>query len=513
MLLGALIALPYLPILANGFVWDDIPHIAQNPRLTHVSELSTYLTQPQGLYYRPAVFFSYALEHALWSVPAGYHLTNLLLHILTAVLLATVGVRTGLSVWAAFAAALVFALHPLQTEAVAYVSGRTDLLMTAAALLSWRFLLGGGGVLERGILAALAAALAMLCKETGFAVVLVIPWVAWRLERTWRRRLSLALPAMCTAVAFWLLRPGRLPLSDAVELSHRASGVAHTTLTYAWLCAWPAHLQVDRLTALDASAAADLLALAALLAAVALSVAGLTRRGLVGDWTAWTLAFYLPVANLIPVYPAIAARAVFTPEHNLYAPLAGVGVLIALAADRLRRRLRAPQPAMITAIGVLILGSWALRTAARTLDWHDEERLYRSAILAGASSPRIWYNFGNVLLNRGAAAEAAAAFRQGLQQAPHDPDLWMNLAIALQQQGAFDDALAAYRQAAVLSPQSALVLENLGTLHIARGDLAAARDAFAAALRLDPQRAKARAALRAVDARLAVGATAETTPP
>ena len=59
---------------------------------------------------------------------------------------------------------------------------------------------------------------------------------------------------------------------------------------------------------------------------------GLTRRQPAADWTAWSAAFYLPVANLALLYPAIAARALFTPEHNLYAPLAGLGVLLARAA-------------------------------------------------------------------------------------------------------------------------------------------------------------------------------------
>ena len=90
-------------------------------------------------------FSTFAAEHAVWGAAAiGYHLTNLLLHALNALLLIELARRSGASEPAALLGAAVFALHPIQTEAVAYVAGRTDVLMTTGALASCVLLLGDG---------------------------------------------------------------------------------------------------------------------------------------------------------------------------------------------------------------------------------------------------------------------------------------------------------------------------------------------------------------------------------
>ena len=126
----------YAGTLWNGFVWDDL--------LTAVPSrpLGEVLTQRTGMYYRPLVMLSFALDRAVWGdLPAGFHLTNLLLHVAAAGLLATLAAAVGLGAGASLAAALVFLAHPVQSEAVTYVSGRTDVLCALFALLgflAWR---------------------------------------------------------------------------------------------------------------------------------------------------------------------------------------------------------------------------------------------------------------------------------------------------------------------------------------------------------------------------------------
>ena len=235
------------------------------------------------------------------------------------------------------------------------------------------------------------------------------------------------------------------------------------------------------------------LALASVLAAW-----GLARRGAVADWTAWSVAFYLPVANLVALYPAIADRALFAPEHNLYAPLAGLGVLVGLGVARAGATM-SPSGRRAAWVGTLVvLATWTVLSAGRCLAWRDEERLFGSAVAAGSSSPRVWYNYGNTLLQRGAAAAAAAAFSGAAERAPRDAAIWMNLGVAEQRQGSYDAAERAYRRAAELAPRDAQIFENLGTLYLARGDLDAARSAFTTALEIDPGRPTSRRALAAI---------------
>jgi len=497
---AAVAVLAYLPTLTNGFVWDDLLHIAGNPRIESFRHAAVYLQRLEGVYYRPAVFFSYALDYALWGrAPAGFHLTNLLLHGLNAVLLVLVTTRMGLRPRFAFLAGAIFALHPVQADAVAYISGRTDLLMTAGALLAWRLLLGGGSAVGHGVLTALAGGGAVLSKESGYALGAFVPWFTWRRTRNWKERAALATPTVVILVILLLLRPGAFPSPVGALAGVSLTGAGRTLAEYLLLLLWPATLRIDRLTPVATSTIENALAMVLVFAALAAGAWGLTRRGPVADWTAWTVAFYLPVANLMPLYPAIAGQALFTPEHNLYAPMAGVGALIALAATRLQARVSTRQQQLLAVVVLAVMAVWGVRTAVRVRDWHDEERLYRSAVAAGATSPRVWYNLGNVLLQRRASTEAAAAFRQALQQAPHDAEVWMNLGVALQSQGLLDGALAAYQQAQALGPPSGLLLENLGTLHLARRDLLAARQVFEQALALDPGLAKSRAALEAIE--------------
>jgi len=177
----------------------------------------------------------------------------------------------------------------------------------------------------------------------------------------------------------------------------------------------------------------------------------------------------------------------------------GIVLLTGLAVEPARARLppRWRQAAVGTVVAVLAL--YALRTATRCATWHDEERLFGAAVASGSRSPRVWYNYGNALLQRGADQRAAEAFTGATQLAPNDAPMWMNLGVALQRQRAYEPAERAYRRAAELAPTDAQTYENLGSLYAARGDLAASRAAFATALRLDPQRVTARDALGAID--------------
>lgn len=497
--LALAVSLTYAPTLGNQLVWDDVPHIADNPRVAGLGAATAYLFSPEGTYYRPLVFLGYAVERAAWGTAAlGYHLTNLLLHVANTLLVAFVARRSGLGSGTALLAAAVFGLHPIQSEAVAYVSGRTDLLMTLGALLSWAALLQAGPALVRGSAAAAAGALAMLSKESGYALLLLWPWWALRLGRSRFARIRLAAPGVLTALVLLALRPGQLPEPAVAFSPTRLAAVGRAIGDYFAVLIWPLPQQVDHLTLVPLVGWQIGAGLLALLTAATGAAWGLSRHDAVADWTAWTVAFYLPVANLIALYPAIADRALFTPEHNLYAPLAGLGVLGAIGVERAAGRMRRNARWAVRISLAILLAVWAGLTARRCIVWHDEERLFGAAVAANSASPRVWYDYGNALLRRGAVDAAAEAYEGAAQRGPNDAAIWANLGVARQRQRSYDAAERAYRRAAALAPADARIFENLGTLYLARGDLPAARAAFTTALRLDPNRAIARRALAAM---------------
>lgn len=341
LVLLALTALAYAPGVSSPLVWDDRDHIVDDPRLQSLGGVARVVSAPQGRYYRPLIFASYAAERQVWGLsPLGFHLTNLLLHVANVALLLVVARRIGVGETAALGGAALFALHPLQSEAVVYVSGRTDLLVAFGALLSCLAWLRDGPPLRRGVLAALAGAIAMAGKESGFAIVLLWLWLAWRSPPP---RAPLLAPGLLLAALLLALRGavmGGLAADAALVLPDRTTlaGAGWAILTYLRLLIWPATLQVDRLLPLPSGGVALAVGWLVLGIAAALALRAARRRDAVGMWSVWTAAFHLPAANLVAIYPALAGRALFVPEHNLYAPLAGLGSLALRRGDRAAAR-------------------------------------------------------------------------------------------------------------------------------------------------------------------------------
>src|SRR5262245_30123797 len=169
----ALTAVLYGNTLGNALVWDDRLVALTPPGLAEL------LGRRTGPYYRPLVMLSFHADRALWGThPAGYHLTNLLAHAATAVLVGELAVAAGLSAAGALLATLAFVAHPVQADAVAYVSGRTDVLCAfwaLAALLAWR---RGRTMFDRWAVASAALfGAALLSKETAapLALVFLVP--------------------------------------------------------------------------------------------------------------------------------------------------------------------------------------------------------------------------------------------------------------------------------------------------------------------------------------------------
>ncbi len=172
--LGVLV---YLNALGNPFVYDDHRLILENGSLAHLADLRGIVLHDLT---RPLTNLSYALDFAVWGTrPFGFHLTNLLLHLLNVVLLFRVALRmadpSGRPTVVAAVAATLFAVHPMLTESVGYVSSRTEILCAAfflPAFLCGRRWLGGFGA-RWGVLTLVFWILAVLSKE----VAVMLPFV------------------------------------------------------------------------------------------------------------------------------------------------------------------------------------------------------------------------------------------------------------------------------------------------------------------------------------------------
>jgi tetratricopeptide (TPR) repeat protein len=526
-LVAAAIGLVYANSFTVPFLLDDEGSIVSNPTL---GSLWDALRPPPGgdtVSGRPLLNVSFALSHALSGLEVwGYHLLNVLIHAGAALLVYGLLARTlrragrADAGWFALVAALLWALHPLQTESVTYIAQRAESLVAFLYLLTlyafarsvdstapfrWQALTVG------------ACALGMAAKEVMVSAPLLVllydrTFVSGSFKAAWlvRRRLYLLLAASWVVLA-WLLWAGAGRGGTAVAgggsswpyLLTQAGAIVR----YLRLAILPTGQVFDYGTRLVPGLGAvwwQGLVVLALLGATGWAV---VRRPAAGFLGVLFFAVLAPSSSFLPVLSQVVA------EHRMYLPLLAV-VVLGLGALRHWLGWRGLAAA---ALAVPVL---AVATLRRNTVYHDPSGLWRDTIRNHPGSDRAHNNLGALLLAqgdlRGAAAEfeealrlrpdylralsnlAAVLLRQGdtagglariaelLRLRPEDFDSWVNYARLLERTGRGTDAAAAWEQAAKLRPASADVRNSFGSalLRVDRGPDAVLQ--FAEAVKLEP---------------------------
>lgn len=499
--------------LDHDFVFDDWHLVVGNGvvKWPLSDAMDVFEHRPGGVSYRPVRMISYMVDH---TVGGGldarvFHRSNLIYHALTALLLYALAVQTIGRVAPALFAAAVFAVHPLGSEAVAYVSGRRDLLaglFALGGLGAWWSFCETRTVVGRMVwlvVTILAAGLALGAKENAA----VFPALALLLFVVHERRqpgASLGSPVswaalLAGAVALWLVVDW-FYLDRIWEALSRLRGdplapQPALTLTvlgqYAWLSVWPVHLLADyRPPGWPLpSAPLDLMSIASgavLLAASAFGAVLVWRGRIAGAGLLWFLIALLPVAQIVP-YGEIVA------EHNAYLPLAGLALALGdLASGMLQRR---GVPAAI-ACGLLValLGA---RAHARTADWVDDETLWTVTLEQVPDSVRSKHNLATAFARRGRLERARDLLEQAAAQKPPDADVLETLATVVGRLGDDGRALEIAERAVQIDP-SGDRLAFLGWIQLSNGAEAAAQKTFRRALKEDPRQRAARDGLEQI---------------
>lgn len=516
----AALALPVLlSIIAHlqapgcGFVFDDRGVIVENRLVQDLSRLPELLASPwwaatgrdAGLW-RPLTSLTFALDRAIAGLDAAwFHAVNLGWHALVTWLLTLLALELGAGLAGALVAAGLFAVHPAHTEAVVGIVGRAELIAAAAvigALLLHRRALRPGAGRGPAILAPALSFAAMLAKESGFAVVALLPFVNAPEEGTPvrnRRRALLAGhgAALVLALLLRLAVLGRLgpgaeipfvdnPAASAGPFLGRLTALACVT-RYARLLLWPRTLSADHSYAEIpvATGFMDLRVLAGLVLVAAVLFGAwrwLRSRPLVGFGLLLLSLALLPASNLVVFAGTLfAERLVYLPSAGLC--LVAAGILIAIPPGGARRA--------ATLAAVLLVGLGFARTWARVPDWRDDFTLYRSAAAASPRSTRIHYNLGNAWLRQDRFAEAESEYRRALAIYPDFADARANLGLSLLQLGRAEEAREVLVAAAERLPKNSEVAVNLGSALRALGRAEEAAAQFERAIALDPGTASA----------------------
>ncbi|MCC7262157.1 MAG: tetratricopeptide repeat protein [Candidatus Latescibacteria bacterium] len=471
LLLALCTTLVYARGLGNPFQYDDLHSIVENPHIRSLGHIPAFFSRPEmfsadprNAMYRPLVLVSYALNHAIGGYEVlGYHLFNLAVHLGVSGLIWALILRLGRGRDEALLAALLFALHPLASEPVNYISSRSETLCVLFLLLAFYGYVAGGWRWRGISLAAFGAAL--LAKSVALALLpLLITCDLWcrPAAASWRDRWRAYLP-------YWVLGMGyvvaiRGAISDAVMV-HSVRPLAVQGFTqvkalayYLKLLAWPQGLSVEHQFSLATGLGSGPVLGALVLLATAAGVLCRWPDGQVRFWTAWALIGLLP-SSVVPLN-------VLVNEHRLYLPLVGFAALVArLLGGLIENRGRLGE-----VLVVCWLGGYALHTAQRTQVWRTPESLWRDAISRGPYMPR-----------------------------PH-----LFLGDCLQQAGRYEEALREYHLTravypAVLSAGDLLIsYNNEGAAYLALGRRNEAIEAYCRALAIDPTYARSRVSLDAL---------------
>jgi len=498
LLLAALVFLAYGSTLRNGFVWDDADVIVGAPLIHRMANLPVlvsrgYFERSNEMSYRPLVTLSYFLDHAVWrDRPFGYHLQNLLWHLLAVLLAGAAALRLTRERRTALLAAALLAVHPVTTEAVNAVGFREDLmagaLMLAGLLAHLRFRGRVGRPAWVWLALAQAAYLAgMLAKE----VAIVLP--AWLLlaERMPAARAGGLRPPEKRRVLLPWLAYGLTLLFYAALRFLVFAGPRGERLPHLGGSLWSALLTAPRIAAtylrlmvlpLNLSVHYDITPSRGLLDTEVLLALGLILLCLGWAWRhrrtapaeAWGMAGFfaalLPVANLAPIVNPAA-------ERYLYVP----AIPFTLLAAAWLRRHRAPAPAMLALLAV-----FAGLTMLRNRVWHDEESLWTDAARRHPGAPVVQLQLGMVHQEAGRLPEAVAAYGRMLAAHPGHPAALVNLGVCHELRGDLDAALDHYRRALKGGALYTKVYNNIGSVLAKQGRREEAAAAFREAIRLHP---------------------------
>ena len=549
--------LAFSPVLVNGFVnWDDRVAILKNPSFNPptVQSLKYFWTEmdPHNEFFVPVNYTTWwLLAHVARDTdaegkptlkPQPFHAINWLTHAANSVLVLMVLYRLTHSRWPACAGALLFSLHPLQAEPVAWASSMYSSLSGFFSLLAiWQYLRFSDrrfgpppdhaspvgrdrGAWRPFVLATIAYAAALLTKP----VAVVVPAMVLVIELFLRRRrlrdlliplgtwAAVSMPAILLAQASQAQPEVYVP-----ELMWRFLVALDALAFYLWKLVLPLGLAPDYGRSPRWLLGEGPVLYTWMAPAVFLALAWAVR-----DRARWPLACLLlfvaallPTLGLVPFdyqrYSTVADR---------YAYLAMLAPAVALAWV-LSRHARS---ALVALAFLVVLGLGVL-AARQTTCWYDTQTLFRQTLAVNPKSlaalsvfayvedlqgrpdkalemygqalennpgdARTMYNIGNVYLGRGKPAEAAAAYRQALGGMGRHSTLRSNFGLALAQLGRLDEAKMQLEEAIAINPRNAHAHQSLGTVLAARRDFAGARQHYETALRIDPKLDAAKDAL------------------
>ncbi|WP_442890267.1 tetratricopeptide repeat protein [Congregicoccus parvus] len=495
----------YVGALSAPFIFDDLTAIVGNPSIRDLGELGEVLLpthiDSSGVAGRPVVNLTFAVDLASWGWnPAGFRVFNILVHataglflfaLIRGVLRRPMFAESSLAVRAtpfAGVVALVWAVHPLQTESVTCIVQRTESLFGLVFLATFWALLracDSPRPLRWRAAAVLLCLVGMGTKEVMVVapVLLVLfdrTFVSGSFAQTWRRHRVFHLCAFAT----WFLLAGLLVRSGGQRGAGAGFGLGVTAweylltqadalVLYLRLAFWPHPLVLDYGTNLAPGLGAVLPQALLVTTLLGATVFALWRRPVAGFVGAWFFVILAPSSSVVPLVAQTIA------EHRMYLPLAAVCVSVAAGIVQFAPRALVPG-------GIVVAAVFSVATAVRNHDYRTERSIWEDTVAKVPGNARAHANLGRVAYMEREYEEAVAHGLRALELEPRAFDPAYNVGMALAALGRDAEAASAFERAVRLHPAQLRAWSQLGFARLRADDSERAVEAFERVLAGDP---------------------------
>lgn len=481
----------YSNSLGGQFVYDDEYFIVKNIAIRSLENIPLFFTAPTAVafselsqdVYRPVTTLSYAIDYFLWKLDTfGYHLENVLLHAMNAILVfLLISIAFG-DVFLAFLSAMLFACHPVQTEVVSWISGRSSLLFLFFYLSA---MIGYVLYIKKAkpaylVISLAAFAVSLFAKEMAVTLPLVLMLYDGHFgegERFGKRFFSRYAPYIIIALVFILARStvlqrmsqcgwwGGSPYHTLLSMPQALAGYVKVMIWPAELCAFYVKDVVTSIA--DFRALAPIAALAAIFAALPF----LFRRARgISFSICWFFITLLPVSNILPIRTLMA-------ERFLYLPSIGFCLLAAICIERIGligsekkaspERAKMKNIARITAVCIAsaLISGYSIRTMMRNEDWKDSVSITKSILKIAPLNPWAFTSLGASYAAEERHAEAVKPLLKAIALSNSYFSPRNILGFSYLEMGRYEEAIKILEVALRINPDNLEALNSLGVAY------------------------------------------------
>lgn len=489
----------YLNTLNHDFIWDDGKFIIQSSFMHHWENFFKIFTSD---YYklswrevdvnRPIMVASLIFDYFIWQLsPLGYHLTNVLLHAAnTVILLFTLRLLLP-NTTAVILGAVIFAVHPIHTEAVNAINFREDLLVAFFFLLAFFLFLKGLMTDKMGVVGTLSLLFytcALFSKESAVTLPSMVLLYCWTCNKKMPKLLVFCYLLLTGFYIIWLLHIHQysnltkveyLPFFDRLYIGVNAIG------RYLWLHLFPFNLIADYdVSSFTAKSIPLVMTTFSVVFIVIWTVYAVTiKKGIESFLLGWFFVMVLPTMNIVPLHNPVA-------ERYLYLPSVGI---IALAAILMDKGISSTKSIVKISLLALIAIMFSLTTLTRNIVWRDDYSLWSDTIRKTPQNIRVRNNLRNASYERGVSIYDSNNYDAALQYLnsaiaidPSDARSYNLRGVIYHLKGENDEAIKNYNMAIAFNPKDADFYNNRGLAYYSNGEYERALREYDMAISINP---------------------------